>query len=202
MSKQPDQITFSLPEWLAEYAGNYRTSIVLEEWMRFVIGAARKNIEECTGGPFAAAVFERETGKLVSLGVNLVVSRQSSVLHTEMVAIILAQQQLGTYDLGGTDMPAHELLSSAEPCAMCFGALPWSGVRYVVTGALSEDGRLIGFDEGAKPENWIQELESRGIEVRTSVERDQAREVLLLYQQTGGHIVQHEGELTLTFRLY
>lgn len=156
--------------------------------MRFVIAAARRNIEEKTGGPFAAAVFEHETGKLVSLGVNLVVSRNSSILHAEMVAIMLAQQQLGTYDLGDPGMPAHELLSSAEPCAMCFGALPWSGVRYVATSAQSEDAKSIGFDEGAKPENWIAELESRGIEVRTDVNREQAREVLLLYQQSGGRI--------------
>lgn len=188
MTKQSNIIEFTLPEWLAEYAGSYRVSVVLEERMRFVIGAARRNIEEGTGGPFAAAVFEHETGKLVSLGVNLVVSRNSSILHAEMVAIMLAQQQLVTYDLSAPGMPAHELLSSAEPCAMCFGALPWSGVRYVATGAQSEDAKSIGFDEGAKPENWIAELESRGIEVRTDVDREQAREVLLLYQQSGGRI--------------
>lgn len=188
MTKQSNIIEFTLPEWLAEYAGSYRVSVVLEERMRFVIGAARRNIEEKTGGPFAAAVFEHETGKLVSLGVNLVVSRNSSILHAEMVAIMLAQQQLVTYDLSAPGMPAHELLSSAEPCAMCFGALPWSGVRYVATGAQSEDAKSIGFDEGAKPENWIAELESRGIEVRTDVDREQAREVLLLYQQSGGRI--------------
>jgi len=188
VTKQSNIIEFTLPEWLAEYAGSYRVSVVLEERMRFVIGAARRNIEEGTGGPFAAAVFEHETGKLVSLGVNLVVSRNSSILHAEMVAIMLAQQQLVTYDLSAPGMPAHELLSSAEPCAMCFGALPWSGVRYVATGAQSEDAKSIGFDEGAKPENWIAELESRGIEVRTDVDREQAREVLLLYQQSGGRI--------------
>jgi len=188
VTKQPNQIVFNLPEWLAEYAGSYRVSVVLEERMRFVIGAARRNIEEKTGGPFAAAVFEHETGKLVSLGVNLVVSRNSSILHAEMVAIMLAQQQSGTYDLGAPGMPAHELLSSAEPCAMCFGALPWSGVRYVATGAQSEDAKSIGFDEGAKPENWIAELESRGIQVSTDVERERARKVLFLYQQSGGRI--------------
>jgi len=188
VTKQPNIIEFTLPEWLAEYAGSYRVSVVLEERMRFVIEAARRNIEEKTGGPFAAAVFEHETGKLVSLGVNLVVSRNSSILHAEMVAIMLAQQQLGTYDLGAPGMPAHELLSSAEPCAMCFGALPWSGVRYVATGARSEDAKSIGFDEGAKPENWIAELESRGIQVSTDVERKRARKVLFIYQQSGGRI--------------
>ncbi|MBN1928891.1 MAG: nucleoside deaminase [Chlorobiaceae bacterium] len=185
---QASTITFSLPEWLATYAGSYRASVDVAERMRFVIGAATKNVGQKTGGPFAAAVFERETGRLVSLGVNLVVSQNSSVLHAEMVAIMLAQQRLGAYDLGGPGMTAHELVSSAEPCAMCFGAIPWSGVRYLTTGASSDDARSIGFDEGPKPQNWIQELESRGIQVCTGVERELAREVLLLYRQTGGHI--------------
>ncbi|HHE07807.1 MAG TPA: nucleoside deaminase [Chlorobaculum parvum] len=184
----PNNITFTLPEWLATYAVSYQASTGLDERMRFVIEASRLNVGSGTDGPFAAAVFEHETGELVSLGVNLVISRQSSVLHAEMVAIILAQKQLGTYDLGGFGMPAYELLSSSEPCAMCFGAIPWSGVRYVATGALGEDVRSIGFDEGAKPENWIQEYESRGIHVITGVEREMARDVLSLYQQTGGHI--------------
>jgi len=154
----------------------------------FVIGAARRNVEECTGGPFAAGVFECGTGELVSLGVNLVFTQKSSILHAEMVAIALAQMKLCAYDLGGPDMSSHELVTSAEPCAMCFGAILWSGVRHLVTGACSGDARAIGFDEGSKPVNWVQELESRGIRLTTGVERDAAREVLQLYARTGGQI--------------
>jgi tRNA(Arg) A34 adenosine deaminase TadA len=188
MFHQPSHIHFSLPSWLESYASTHKPSASIEERMRFVIGAARKNVEERSGGPFAAAVFEIESGMLVSLGVNLVLTRQSSILHAEMVAIVLAQMKLGAYDLGGSDMPAHELVTSAEPCAMCFGAVPWSGVRHLVTGARSEDAREIGFDEGPKPENWIEELESRAIRVTTGVEREAAREVLQHYARTGGHI--------------
>lgn len=188
MSHQPSSIHFSLPSWLESYASTYDPSPLLEERMKFVIEAARKNVEEGTGGPFAAGVFEVDSGRLVSLGVNLVLSQQSSILHAEMVAIVLAQLKLGAYDLGGSDMPAHELVTSAEPCAMCFGALPWSGVRHLVTGACSEDAKAIGFDEGPKPENWIEELESRAIRVTTGVECEAAREVLQLYARTGGHI--------------
>jgi len=187
MPVQSNTIAFTLPEWLKDYAASYKPSVVTEERMRFVIEVARRNIDE-GGGPFAAGVFEQETGKLVSLGVNLVESRNCSILHAEIVAIMLAQQRLGTYDLGGPGLLAHELVSSAEPCAMCFGAIPWSGVRSLVTGASGDDVLSIGFDEGAKPENWIQELESRRIQVRTGVEREQAKKVLQLYQQSGGRI--------------
>ncbi len=188
MFHQPHHIDFLLPEWLESYSNTYKPSASLEERMRFVIGAARKNVEEGSGGPFAAAVFESGTGRLVSLGVNLVLTQKSSILHAEMVAIALAQKQLDAYDLGSPGMSAHELVTSTEPCAMCFGAIPWSGIRHLVTGAFSEDARAIGFDEGPKPENWIEEFEARGIRVTTGVERDAARDVLQLYARTGGHI--------------
>jgi tRNA(Arg) A34 adenosine deaminase TadA len=188
MFHQPSHIHFSLPSWLESYASTYKPSASIEERMRFVIGAARRNVEEGSGGPFAAGVFEIESGMLVSLGVNLVVTHKSSILHAEMVAIALAQIKLGAYDLGGSDMSAYELVTSTEPCAMRFGAVPWSGVRHLMTGARSEDAREIGFDEGPKPENWIEELESRAIRVTTGVEREAAREVLQYYARTGGHI--------------
>lgn len=177
-----------MPEWLESYASTYDPLPSLEARMRFVIDASRKNVEEGSGGPFAAAVFEIGSGQLVSLGVNLVVTRKSSILHAEMVAIALAQMELGAYDLGGTGMTPHELVTSTEPCAMCFGAIPWSGVRHLATGASSEDARAIGFDEGPKPDSWIAELESRGIRVTPGVERAAARDVLQLYARTGGHI--------------
>jgi len=70
--------------------------------MSFVIEAAQLNISKSTGGPFAAAVFETESGKLVSLGVNLVTSEGLSILHAEIVAFALAQKKIGSYDLGRT----------------------------------------------------------------------------------------------------
>jgi tRNA(Arg) A34 adenosine deaminase TadA len=188
MLRHRNRITFTLPEWLAEYEECWKPSVLAEERMRFVIGASERNVREGTGGPFAAAVFVHESGDLVALGVNLVVSRQSSVLHAEMVALMLAQQRLRTFDLGVAGMPSHDLVTSCEPCAMCMGAIPWSGVRYLVVGAAGGDAGSIGFDEGAKPENWCRELESRGIRVQTGVCRKEACEVLKLYRQTGGCI--------------
>ncbi len=156
--------------------------------MKFVISAAAMNVEENTGGPFSAGIFEIQTGKLISLGVNLVATQNLSILHAEMVAIALAQQVLGTYDLGATGMPHYELIASVEPCAMCYGAIPWSGVRHVVTGALDEDARAIGFDEGPKPSDWIKALQDRNIKVTTRLEREAARQILQNYMQRGGHI--------------
>lgn len=160
----------------------------VEERMALVIAAARRNISQGTGGPFAAAVFETGSGKLVSLGVNLVVSGGLSLLHAEMLALALAQKKTGSYDLGRPDLPAHELVTSTEPCAMCFGAIPWSGVRRVITGARDADARSVGFDEGPKMATWRKELEQRGIATLCDVGREAAAQVLRDYAASGGKI--------------
>jgi hypothetical protein len=61
-------------------------------------------------------------------------------------------------------------------------------VRSVVCGARDEDARAIGFDEGAKPHNWVNSLEDRGISIRRDVLREQAKAVLLEYSTRGGLI--------------
>ena len=71
---------------------------------------------------------------------------------------------------------------------MCCGAVPWSGVRRLVCGATDEDARAIGFDEGDRPSNWQEALESRGIEVIAGVCRAQARDVLQQYIDAGREI--------------
>ncbi|OPY71740.1 MAG: Guanine deaminase [Syntrophorhabdus sp. PtaU1.Bin050] len=189
MSFQPSVLEIRLPDWIDAFLLGYPGRISSpEDRMSFVIKASRLNVSKGTGGPFAAAVFETESGKLVSLGVNLVTSGGLSILHAEMLAFTLAQQKIGTYDLGRYDLPSHDLVASAEPCAMCLGAIPWSGVRRVIVGARDSDVRAIGFDEGPKTKEWKGELEKRGIAVICDVEREAAVQVLLDYSLHGGKI--------------
>ncbi len=188
MFKQPNGIEIVQPQWIEAFSQSYVATTDLSKRMAFVIAAARQNIVEKTGGPFAAAVFESASGTLVSLAVNVVTTQRLSILHAEMVAITIAQKKLDTYDLGGKELPSHDLFASTEPCAMCFGAIPWSGVRRVVTGAQDSDARKIGFDEGPKPGDWAASLRERGIEVMTDVERQQAADVLDFYLASNGHI--------------
>jgi tRNA(Arg) A34 adenosine deaminase TadA len=189
MSFQPKIIEIQLPEWIDRFLTGYPDSIPsIRDRMSLVIEAAQRNISEGTGGPFAAAVFEMESGRLVSLGVNLVLSQGLSILHAEMVAFALAQKKIGSYDLGRYDLPAHELVTGIEPCAMCFGAIPWSGVRRVIAGARDSDARNIGFDEGPKMKDWKSELEKRGIAILCDISREAAAQVLLNYSLQGGII--------------
>lgn len=180
-------VTLELPAWVEELDLD-REYPTQEERMRLVVELSRLNVERETGGPFGAAVFDLSTNRLVAPGMNLVVPSNCSVAHAEMVAIMIAQQVVGDFDLGGDGKPAYELLASTEPCAMCFGATPWSGVRRLVCGARDEDARAVGFDEGAKLKEWAVALEERGIAVERDVLREEAAAVLRRYGESGGRI--------------
>jgi tRNA(Arg) A34 adenosine deaminase TadA len=154
--------------------------------MELAVGLARENARRGAGGPFGAAVFDVRTGRLVAVGVNLVVASGCSHWHAEMVAIALAQRARGGFDLAAGRGGPLELVSSSEPCAMCLGAIPWSGLRGLVCGARVADAEAIGFDEGSRPRGWVSALERRGLRVVRDVRRAEARAVLREYAEAGG----------------
>lgn len=176
------------PAWVDEVVDWSRMYATRDDRMRLAVALARRNVDEGEGGPFGAAIFEAATGRPVAAGVNLVVARNNSVLHAEVVAIMLAEAWLGSYSLAGSASVAYELVTSCEPCAMCLGATVWSGVTRLVCGATGEDARALGFDEGPVfPESFAYVAE-RGLEIVRSVLRDEARAVLELYRDRGGPV--------------
>jgi len=180
---------FNLPAWAKLTVRQQKMPLVSRmDRMRFVVRLAVENVERGTGGPFGAAVFEAKSGTLVSVGVNIVTIANCSHSHAEMVALANAQKELENFDLGAPGFPEHELVTSCEPCAMCYGAIPWSGVRMLVCGARCEDAEAIGFDEGPKPKNWASALEARTISVIQDVCRKEAVAVLQEYKKRGGII--------------
>jgi len=183
------EIRLTLPTWIEKFLSEADATYPSDEdKMAFVIALSRRNIDEETGGPFSAAVFDQTTHRLVAPGVNVVVGSQCSAAHAEIVALGMAQQVLGTHDLGAPGLSPHVLVSSTEPCAMCLGAIPWSGIRRLVCGATGEDAESIGMDEGAKPPAWPETLQARGIEVTLSVRREEAAQVLRDYAASGALI--------------
>ena len=183
---QPQSIVVEMPPWIAEEMSR-RPSLYpeLDARVQLVIEFSQLNVEHDTGGPFAAAVFEEESGRLVSIGVNRVVPTSVSSAHAEFTALALAQQKLGTFDLGGPGMPAHQLLVNWRPCTMCFGAVIWSGVRSL---ALAGSGvaveEITGFDEGPMFSNWIEELNARGIRVQDNLDREGALKVFRYFRDS------------------
>lgn len=180
-------VELRLPPWISDVVSEGGAYPDPGSRMALAVELARNNVERGTGGPFGAAVFDREAGRLVAPGVNLVMSAGCSVAHAEIVAIMFAQKVEGTFDLG-SDGRDYELFTSTEPCAMCLGAVPWSGVRHLVCAARDEDARAIGFDEGTKVADWEESLTRRGISVRRDVGRAEASVVLREYAERGGEI--------------
>ena len=184
------QLNLELPEWidtfLAEYPGVISS---MENQMRFVLDLTERNIREKTGGPFGAAVFEQESGKLVSVGVNVVVEQNCSAAHAEMMALMLAQKKIGHYDLGDVRSVAHRLVTSGKMCAMCLGNVCWSGIKEVVSSAEPEDvERITGFDEGPTPPDYNDQLKLRGINLVPELLREQGKKVLQLYIDQNGKV--------------
>jgi tRNA(Arg) A34 adenosine deaminase TadA len=184
----PRAITIDLPDWVAPFLRQRSEARATPEaQMRLAIDLARQNVEQQSGGPFGAVVLDA-SGRVVGAGVNAVVANCCSVLHAEVIAIALAQQQIGQHDLAAAGEQPFTLASSTEPCVMCLGAVVWSGVGRLLCGARDEDARRVGFDEGPKPADWPGELEQRGITVVADVLRDEAAAVLELYAKSGGEI--------------
>jgi tRNA(Arg) A34 adenosine deaminase TadA len=176
------------PDWVKDVVDWDRIHRTDEERMRLAIALSRENVDRGTGGPFGAAIFERDSGKLVAVGMNSVVRLSNCTLHGEMVAFMMAQQRVGSFTLNSPALPAHELFTSCEPCAMCLGATLWSGVRRVVYGAGREDASRLNFEEGPVFPESYRYLEDRGITIARDVLRAEARAVLERYRATSGKI--------------
>jgi tRNA(Arg) A34 adenosine deaminase TadA len=181
-------VQVSYPSWVAGLLARQASYPDDESKMRLAIAVSRANVEHGTGGPFGAAIFERETGRLVAVGMNSVVRLNNCTLHGEMVAFMMAQRVVGSFSLGAPGLPVHELFTSCEPCAMCLGATLWSGVRRVVYGAGREDASRLNFEEGPVFPASYRYLEDRGIEIVRDLLRDEARAVLELYRTKDGRI--------------
>lgn len=188
MSNPRTEVAFSLPDWLSARLAAVAPMPRLDDRMRFVVDLSREQVEQSTGGPFAAAIFETATGAIVSAGVNLVERENNSVLHAEVVAIMLGGNAVGSYALGGPGRPDCELVTSSAPCAMCLGAVLWSGVRRLVCAARTDDVQGIGFDEGPVFAGSWSHLERRGVTIVRDVLRADAVDVLREYVRRGGLI--------------
>ena len=176
----------SLPDWASDALASVPRLPDIHDRMRWVIELARTNFVRDTGGPFAAAVFEEATGRVVSIGVNRVVPGRCSSAHAEVMALSLAQQAKEGHDLGGPGQPAHQIVVNWAPCAMCLGAICWSGVRgVVIAGSGGEMEALTGFDEGPIHPAWADELRRRGITVQDGLLRAEALEAFKEFAALG-----------------
>lgn len=181
----PLQIHLTLPPWIGDVADEGKRYTSNEERVALAIELSRQNVDRGGGGPFGAAVFDGNSGRLIAVGVNRVVPQACSVAHAEIMALMVAQQRLGRYRLN-EDGGHYVLATSSQPCCQCYGASVWAGLDQLLIGARAEDvEQLTEFDEGPLPTDWIGELNRRQIAVERDILREQARSVLADYGATG-----------------
>jgi tRNA(Arg) A34 adenosine deaminase TadA len=181
------RLDLTLPDWLTEVVDESRAYPGDEAKLALAIELARRNVEEKTGGPFGAAVFDVDD-RVVSVGVNRVIEQNCSAAHAEIMAYMLAQRRLGRYRLNSAG-GRFVLATSAQPCCQCYGATIWAGIDELLIGARKEDvEELTAFNEGPLPADWVGELERRGITVRRDILREAARTALCRYRQLGGAV--------------
>jgi guanine deaminase len=97
-------------------------------------------VESGRGGPFGAVIVR--DGKIVAEGVNQVTSTNDPTAHAEVLAIRLACEKLGDFQLKDC-----ELYTSCEPCPMCLGAIYWARLSRIYFASSAEDAAKIGFDD-------------------------------------------------------
>lgn len=181
-------IDLTLPDWLSAFMEQgpryYQTPSAR---MSLAVELAARNVLARTGGPFGAAIFDKQSGLLLGVGVNLVLASGLSMAHAEMVAIAVAQHGQGRLNLAGPGM-GWQMATSCEPCSMCLGGIHWSGLKSVLIGARDADARAIGFDEGHKPVDWEAVWRADGMELERDLLRNEACSVLQAYASQGGVI--------------
>ncbi|MEO7502612.1 MAG: nucleoside deaminase, partial [Gemmatimonadaceae bacterium] len=88
MSQHADHpvVRVEYPDWVDNVVDWSRAYASDEDRMRLAIAVSRTNVERGTGGPFGAAIFERQSGHVVAVGMNSVVRYNNCVLHGEIMA--------------------------------------------------------------------------------------------------------------------
>jgi len=107
---------------------------------------------------------------------NTMVSK-SAFSHAELVAIENAMEYLGGY-LCAEGGKGVTIYSSCEPCAMCMGAILYTGIERLVYSATLEDSKEIVNDILIKAENVANACTNRNIEIIHEFEREKAVKIL------------------------
>jgi len=114
---------------------------VHEVLLRQAIAVARQSREH-GNHPFGALLADSD-GQVLLSAENTVVTGSDATGHAETNLVRLASARYSTSELRGLT-----LYTSTEPCAMCSGAIYWSGIGTVVYAlAESELYEMTGSDE-------------------------------------------------------
>lgn len=186
------------PPWLLEHRQQFLEGETLpaenqKSCDEYLVSLANQlailNIENGTGGPFGAVVADIDQRRIIGVGVNRVVPLAVSHFHAEMVALLDAELNLGTYNFVQAGYRSVMIAASSQMCGMCEGGVLWSGVTRVAFGADKNDvEKITNFDEGnsSSINRLIKSFSKRGISVAAHVKRAECVKTLKLFSNNQG----------------
>lgn len=97
LSSPASQVVVTVPDWVHQLVDWQQPYPDDSAKMTLAIELSRQNVLQHTGGPFGSAIFDSCSHLLLAVGVNRVLPLNNSTLHGETVAIMLAEQRLGSF---------------------------------------------------------------------------------------------------------
>lgn len=125
--------------------------------------------------PYGAIIVK--DGKIIGRSDRDVPVSKSAFSHAELRAIEDAMENLGGY-LCAEGGKGCTIYSSCEPCAMCMGAILYTGIEKLVYAATLEDSKECVNEILAKAENVKNICKNRNIEIIKELHRDKAVKIL------------------------
>lgn len=110
------------------------------QFLQLAIDLAAENVKAAKGGPYGAVIVK--DGEIIASSVNSVSANLDPTAHAEIMAIRLACEKRGDFQLLGCT-----LYSSCEPCPMCLGAIYWARLERVFFACSRQDAAEAGFDD-------------------------------------------------------
>lgn len=132
--------------------------------------------------PYGAIIVKN--GEIIGRSdIDIPVSK-TAFSHAELRAIENAMEHLGGHLCaeGGKDCVIY---SSCEPCAMCMGAILYTGIEKLVYGATLEDSKECVNEILVKAQDIANNCTNRKIEIISEVHRDKAIAVLKNFKEQG-----------------
>jgi guanine deaminase len=124
------------------------------KFMKIAIECSAMSMHYNFGGPFGAVIVR--DGLIIAREGNTVLRDHDATAHAEIQAIRAACRELNTSDLSECI-----LYTSAEPCAMCMGAIYWSNIKTVYYANTCEDTEKAGFKDIACHQEVLKPVEER-----------------------------------------
>ena len=150
----------------------------MRELMKLAIEKARETMRENIGGPFGAAIIDKD-GNVIAVSSNRVLGDKDPTAHAEITAIREACKKLDTHDLTGC-----AIYATGYPCPMCLGAIIWANITECYFGCNLEDAEKIGFRDDFIYRFIKMDCEDDSILEFKQVGREDCLELFDEYQET------------------